>query len=53
MGKKRVQRKIDPKVDKALKKTKDRREALWTYMLIAIMLGLILYGLYLQILHHS
>ena len=53
MGKKRSPRKNDPKVDKALKKAKERREALWTYVLIAIVLGLILYGLYLQILHHS
>ena len=53
MGKKRAPRKNDPKVDKALKKAKERRETLWTYVLIAIVLGLILYGLYLQILHHS
>ena len=53
MGKKRVQRKNDPKVEKDLKKAKDRRESLWSYMLIAIVLGLILYGLYIQILHHS
>ena len=52
MGKKRSQRKNDPKVDKALIKAKERREALWTYLLIAIVLGLILYGLYLQTLHH-
>jgi hypothetical protein len=53
MGKKRAQQKNDPKVDKALKEAKDRREALWTYVLTAIVLGLILYGLYLQSLHHS
>ena len=53
MGKKRVPRKQDPKVEKALKKAKARREAMWSYVLIAIVLGLILYGLYLQLLHHS
>ena len=53
MGKKRAQRKNDPKVEKDLKKAKARREALWSYVLIAIMLGLILYGFYIQILHHS
>ena len=53
MGKKRVQRKNDPQEKMALKKAKDRRESLWSYMLIAIVLGLILYGLYIQILHHS
>ena len=53
MGKKRSPRKNDPKVDKTLKIAKERREALLTYVLIAIVLGLILYGLYLQILHHS
>ena len=47
MGKKQAQRKNDPKVDKALKKAKARREALWSYVLIAIVLGLILYGLYI------
>jgi uncharacterized membrane protein YwzB len=52
MGKKQSQRRIDPKVDKALKKTKERRETLLTYVLIAIVLGIILYGLYLQTLHH-
>jgi uncharacterized membrane protein YwzB len=52
MGNKRGQRIIDPKVDKALKKAKERREALWTYVLIAIVLGLILYSLYLQTLHN-
>jgi polyferredoxin len=40
-------------VEKALKKAKARREALWNYLLIAIVLGLILYGLYIQLLHHS
>ena len=52
MGKTRSQRKNDPKVEKALKKARERREALWTYLLIAIVLGLILDGLYLQALHH-
>jgi hypothetical protein len=53
MGKKRAQRKNDPKVEKALKKAKTWREAMWSYLLIAIVLGLILYGLYIQLLHHS
>jgi uncharacterized membrane protein YwzB len=53
MGKKRVPRKQDPKVEKALKKAKARREAMWSYVLIAIVMGLILYGLYIQLLHHS
>jgi hypothetical protein len=53
MGKNRARRKNDPKVEKALKKVKERREALWSYVLIAIVMGLILYGLYLQLLHHS
>jgi len=52
MGKKRAQRKKDPKEKIALKKAKARREALWSYVLITIVLGLILYGLYIQILHH-
>jgi hypothetical protein len=52
MGKKRSQRKNDPKVDKALIKAKERREALWSYVFIAIIIGLVLYGLYLQLLHH-
>ena len=42
MVKKRGQRKIDPKAEKALKKAKERRETLWTYVLIAIVLGIIL-----------
>ncbi len=53
MSKKRAQRKNDPREEMALKKAKARREALWSYVLIAIVLGLILYGLYIQILHHS
>ena len=53
MGKNRARRKNDPKVEKALKKAKARREAMWSYVLIAIVMGLILYGLYLQLLHHS
>ena len=53
MGKKRAPRKNNPKVEKDLKNAKARREALWSYVLIAIVLGLILYGLYLQLLHHS
>ena len=52
MGKKRNLRKIDPKVEKDRKKAKARREALWTYAFITIVIGLILYGLYLQTLHH-
>ena len=53
MGKKRVPRKHDPKVEKALKKAKARREAMWSYVLIAIVMGLIIYGPYIQLLHHS
>lgn len=53
MSKKRTQRKNDPKLEKDLKEAKVRREALWSYVLISIVLGLILYGLYIQILHHS
>jgi cell division septal protein FtsQ len=53
MGKKRAQRKKDPQKEMALKKAKARREALWSYVLIAIVLGIILYGLYIQLLHHS
>ena len=53
MGKNRARRKNDPKVEKALKKAKARREAMWSYVLIAIVMGLILYGLYIQLLHHS
>jgi len=53
MSKKRAQRKNDPKAEKALKEAKARREALWSYVLIAIVLGIILYGLYFQLLPHS
>ena len=53
MGKNRARRKNDPKVEKALKKAKARREAMWSYVLIAIVMGLFLYGLYIQLLHHS
>ncbi len=53
MGKKRAQRKNDPKAEKTLKEAKARREALWSYVLIAIVLGIILYALYIQLLHHS
>jgi hypothetical protein len=53
MSKKRAQGKNDPKVEKALKEAKARREAVWSYVLIAIVLGLIFYGRYIQILHHS
>jgi len=53
MGKKRAQRKNDPKAEKVLKEAKARRESLWSYVLIAIVLGIILYGLYIQLLHHS
>ena len=52
MGKKRSQRKNKPQVDKDLIKAKERREALWSYVFIAIIIGLVLYGLYLQLLHH-
>lgn len=34
------------------KKAKARRDALWSYVLIAILLGIILYSVYIQILHH-
>ena len=53
MGKNRARRKNDPNVEKALKKAEARREAMWSHVLIAIVMGLILYGLYLQLLHHS
>ena len=52
MGKTRARRRNDPKVAMDRKKAKARREALWSYVLIAILLGIILYGLYIQILHH-
>jgi len=45
MGKNQPVRKNDPKMEKALKKAKERREALWSYVLITIVLGLILYDL--------
>jgi cell division septal protein FtsQ len=52
MAKKRVRRKNTPRTDKQRKKAIEQRAALWSYVLIAIVLGLILYGLYLQTLHH-
>jgi len=52
MDQKRVRGKNTPRLDKQRKKAIEQRSALWSYVLIAIVMGLILYGLYLQTLHH-
>jgi type VI protein secretion system component VasF len=52
MAKKRANRKNDPQLAKERREAIERRSALWTTVIIAIALGLILYGLYLQMLHH-
>jgi hypothetical protein len=48
MAKKRTTGKNDPRLAKERKKAIERRSAIWSYLIIAIVLGLILYGLYLQ-----
>ncbi|NIW50299.1 MAG: hypothetical protein GWN30_37670 [Gammaproteobacteria bacterium] len=53
MAKKRAKRKNDPRLAKERREVKARRAAIWSYLIIAIFLGLILYGLYLQTLHHN
>jgi cell division septal protein FtsQ len=53
MAKKRTTGKNDPRLAKERKKAIERRSAIWSYLIIAIVLGLILYGLYLQTLHHN
>ena len=53
MAKKPARRKNDLRLVKERRKVKERRAAIWSYVLIAIVLGLILYGLYVQMLHHS
>ena len=51
MGKKRTRRRKAPKVAMDRKKPKARFEALG-YVLIVILLGIIFYSVYIQILHH-
>jgi hypothetical protein len=53
MVKKRVKRKNDPRLAKERREAIERRAELLSYLIIAIALGLILYGLYLQTLHHN
>lgn len=52
MGKQRMKRGKDARTEKENKKARERREALWSYIFIAIIFGIILYGLYLQLQHH-
>lgn len=52
MSKKRSRYKNDSQAASARKKAKARREALWSYFVIAILAGIVIYGLYIQILHH-
>jgi hypothetical protein len=53
MAKKRAKRKKDPRLAKERIRAVVRRAEILSYLVIAIVLGLILYGLYLQMLHHS
>jgi type VI protein secretion system component VasF len=53
MAKKRTKHKNDSRLAKESRKAIERRAAIWSYLIIAIVLGLILYGLYLQTLHHN
>jgi hypothetical protein len=53
MAKKRVKRKSDSRLAKERRAAIERRAEILSYLIIAIALGLILYGLYLQMLHHS
>jgi hypothetical protein len=52
MAKKRAKRKNDPRLIKDRRSAIERRTEILSYLIIAIVLGLILYGLYLQMLHH-
>ena len=52
MSKKRSRKKKDPQVMLARKKAKARREAMWSYLAIAILVGVVIYSVYIQILHH-
>lgn len=53
MATKPAKRKKVPRSAKERKKAIEPRAAIWSYLIIAIVLGLILYGLYLQTLHHN
>jgi hypothetical protein len=52
MAKKRAKHKNDSRLAKERKRVFEKRSEIWSYLIIAIVLGLILYGLYLQMLHH-
>jgi hypothetical protein len=52
MGKKHSRKKTNSYAIRARKKAKARREALWSYLVIAILAGIVIVGLYIQFLHH-
>jgi len=52
MTKQRSWKKIDSQAIRAHKKAKARREALWSYLVIGILVGIVIFGFYLQFLHH-
>lgn len=52
MSKQRSRKKIDSQAMSARKKAKSRGEALWRYLVIAILVGVVIGGFYIQFLHH-
>ena len=52
MSKKRSRPKKNPQASSARRKIKARREDLCNYILIAILMDLALYSVYIQIIHH-
>ena len=52
MSKQRSRKKKYSQAIRARKKAKARREALWSYLVIAILVGVVIVGFYIQVLHH-